>query len=217
MLKICLQCHKEFNVKYDKRRKFCRPGCASIYNNKLRPLKKNKPIISYKCAYCTQAFDPGKDKDRKFCSRSCSSKSNHPRQKPKFATCTNCGGQTTYSSCGRARKFCDTCLKSKCQYMENLTIKEASYERKDANRYRKIRHHAHEVAKRSLGERKCSKCNYNKHVELAHINGISYFHENTKLSVVNAPSNLMWLCPNCHWEFDHPNPDCIISHEDIKN
>lgn len=212
MLKICLQCNKEFNAGYDhKKRKFCRPGCASTYNGLRRP-KKIRPTICYKCRLCNQDFNPGKDRDKKFCSMVCSSKFNNPRQKPEFATCTNCGGKTTFTSAGPARKFCNACLKNKYQCAGDLTIKEACYERKDSNRYRKIRHHAHEVARRSLGIQQCSRCPYDKHVELAHIKGISSFDPATKLNVVNDPSNLMWLCPNCHWEFDNPNPDLIKTH-----
>ena len=49
----------------------------------------------------------------------------------------------------------------------------------------------------------CSKCGYSKHVEVCHIKPISSFPEDTRLSIINDPSNLILLCPNCHWEFDN--------------
>lgn len=49
----------------------------------------------------------------------------------------------------------------------------------------------------------CQICGYDKHVEAAHIKAISSFSDDVKLSTINSPSNLLALCPNCHWEFDH--------------
>ena len=50
----------------------------------------------------------------------------------------------------------------------------------------------------------CEKCGYNKHVEVCHIKPISSFSNDTKVSDINDRSNILILCPNCHWEFDHP-------------
>lgn len=49
----------------------------------------------------------------------------------------------------------------------------------------------------------CQNCGYNKHIELCHIKPVSEFSLDTKLSIVNAPDNILVLCPNCHWEFDN--------------
>lgn len=49
----------------------------------------------------------------------------------------------------------------------------------------------------------CFVCGYDKHVELAHIQSISSFSTDTKLSEVNSSKNVVQLCPNCHWEFDN--------------
>lgn len=55
----------------------------------------------------------------------------------------------------------------------------------------------------SVGPRICRNCDYKKHVELAHIKPVHSFPKTAKLIEVNATKNLMWLCPNCHWEYDH--------------
>ena len=49
----------------------------------------------------------------------------------------------------------------------------------------------------------CSKCGYDKHVEICHIKSISSFSDETLLSTINHGSNIIALCPNCHWELDN--------------
>lgn len=52
-----------------------------------------------------------------------------------------------------------------------------------------------------------SQLSYNsknsKHIEVCHIRPIADYPPDTLLSVINDTSNLIGLCPNCHWEFDH--------------
>lgn len=48
----------------------------------------------------------------------------------------------------------------------------------------------------------CANCNYSKHVELCHIKPIKDFSETSSISEINSDSNIIQLCPNCHWEFD---------------
>ena len=57
---------------------------------------------------------------------------------------------------------------------------------------------------------KCSRCPYSKHVEVAHIKAIASFSEDTLLSVVNHPDNLVVLCPNCHWELDNLDENSLF-------
>lgn len=81
------------------------------------------------------------------------------------------------------------------------TLNDFSYERKDANRYSKIRGQARCVAKKR--EQKCTKCGYDKHVETCHIKAINSFPMDTPISIINSEENLILLCPNCHWEKDN--------------
>lgn len=82
-----------------------------------------------------------------------------------------------------------------------MILKDFIYEEKDANRFSKIRMMARKITKNR--EQKCSKCNYNKHVETCHIKSISSFLLETPISVINSEENLILLCPNCHWEKDN--------------
>ena len=54
-----------------------------------------------------------------------------------------------------------------------------------------------------LNQCKCVVCGYDKHIEIAHIKAVSEFSESSKLSEINDPNNLIALCPNHHWEYDH--------------
>lgn len=49
----------------------------------------------------------------------------------------------------------------------------------------------------------CANCNYKNHVELCHIKSVSSFSDEALITEINAPENLIYLCPNCHWEFDN--------------
>jgi len=59
----------------------------------------------------------------------------------------------------------------------------------------------------------CMNCGYNKHVEVCHIHPISLFPMDAAIDEINDLSNLVLLCPNCHWELD--NLDLQI-HTNIK-
>jgi hypothetical protein len=56
---------------------------------------------------------------------------------------------------------------------------------------------------KTLKRQPCKNCGYSKHVELAHIKGVSSFPKTATLGEVNHSNNLLPLCPNCHWEFDN--------------
>jgi hypothetical protein len=54
-----------------------------------------------------------------------------------------------------------------------------------------------------LSKGSCQRCHYALHVEIAHIRAVSTFPETATIGEVNARSNVLGLCPNCHWEFDN--------------
>jgi predicted restriction endonuclease len=49
----------------------------------------------------------------------------------------------------------------------------------------------------------CAICGYNQHVEAAHRRPVSDFPDEATVSEINEPANLVYLCPNHHWEHDH--------------
>lgn len=134
----------------------------------------------------------------KFCSMSCAAKYNNKMypKRPKTQSLCSCGSPKTTRS-----KFCKTCRPKAGQ---DLTLAEARYSQHgQQNKYSLIRQRARYSAQQA-GMTCCSKCGYSKHVEIAHIKPVHSFPDTTMISEINHISNLLALCPNCHWEFDHP-------------
>ena len=68
-----------------------------------------------------------------------------------------------------------------------------------------------ELWTRQTKKKICNVCGYNKHVEVAHLKPIHSFPKETLLETVNNISNLLYLCPNCHWEHDNGLLDATTS------
>ena len=154
-----------------------------------------KPIIH--CHVCDK-----ETKNPKYCSRSCAAKINNslfpknpkrPRHK-----CPNCQSFTTSKAklCRKCNSFIDL------QNFGEKTIEDFSstYAR---HKYQGIRHHAHRVAKYYNIKKECPFCDYKNHTQLCHIKDIGKFDKTTKIKVVNDLKNLIYLCPNHHWDLDH--------------
>jgi hypothetical protein len=111
------------------------------------------------------------------------------------------------------RKYCNDCLviyrnrnSSIKKDIKDRTLKdfvESHVQKSKSNKYCGIRINAKKIMTRAKKDKCCAKCNYNKHVEICHIKAISEFEENTLISVINDINNLIYLCPNCHWEYDN--------------
>jgi len=48
----------------------------------------------------------------------------------------------------------------------------------------------------------CVNCQYSLHVEVCHKQAIVDFPDSSTIADVNHPDNILFLCRNCHWEFD---------------
>lgn len=66
-----------------------------------------------------------------------------------------------------------------------------------------IRKLAQKSFESSKGEYKCPVCGYTNHIEVAHIKAVADFSNDSLITEINDPSNLIGLCPNHHWEFDN--------------
>ena len=157
-----------------------------------------------------QCLSCGKETNNpKFCSRSCSATYTNKLQ-PKRATkkiCTVCGERVLsyrHSKC-------------KTHWEEFLDNKKLQYKYKTLGEYRnlqsvkgkgssQVNSHIRLFARlwlKHLTKVPCVKCGYSKHVQLAHIRAVCDFSDDELLLDVNAESNVVPLCPNCHWEFDN--------------
>lgn len=145
-----------------------------------------------------------------FCSRKCSAAINSAKkQKYKNLVCMRC--ETTFQTTMRhqSKNLCITCkrINNSKSRLKFRTIKDFTSRPHLVGKHPSWHHAQIRSLNRDwnsdLKSSGCQVCGYNKHVELAHIKPLSKFDENTTLEIVNAPDNILVLCPNCHWEFDH--------------
>lgn len=62
---------------------------------------------------------------------------------------------------------------------------------------------ARRVYKSSGRKYECKICGYNAHVDIGHIKDVKDFPDSATVGEMNNINNLVPLCPNHHWEFDH--------------
>jgi hypothetical protein len=146
-----------------------------------------------KCINCnTPTANP------KFCSRNCAATHNNkiaPKRK-RSIKCKSCKG---FATAGRLN--CELCIDSK-RILYTDTLGQAIKKAKGRSR---ALSHIRGFAKRRLNPKNnsCKNCGYNKHTETCHIKPIRDFQNENLISDINSPKNIIILCPNCHWEFDH--------------
>lgn len=144
----------------------------------------------------------------KFCSKSCSAKITNKTPKRKAQKhCVKCNKPLK----NKKSVFCsehfheDMLNKKHCfenltllDYVEKTSIKKLAI----SSKFAPIRNFARSWNKNKT-KLPCYNCGYSKHVELCHIKALSSFPLTAKLSEVNHSTNIVQLCPNCHWEFDN--------------
>jgi hypothetical protein len=158
--------------------------------------------MNVQCKNCGKNFEKAnaqiKRSSNHYCSRSCSASINNKNSPRKVKTkqCELCSNLILSS-----RKKCPECIQNLKPH--DYMLKDAIYySHHKSSAFALVRSRARLIAK-NLGMNKCVKCGYNKHVEIAHIKPISEFSLDAKLSEINHESNILPLCPNCHWEYDH--------------
>jgi hypothetical protein len=176
----CKGCAKPIALKEDEkiqraqRRRYCGPACRDL----TRSTSSTFPAqITGMCAICGTEFQyTKKHRDsyvRRFCSLTCGRTS-----------ATRAVGKQLLSD---DRTKGDLFASSKSWQSARTTI----------------RRHAAIVIVRDVAEKKCKVCGYANHVEIAHIRAVSDFSDEATLGQINSPNNLIYLCPNHHWEYDN--------------
>ena len=135
----------------------------------------------------------------KFCSRSCAAKQNNvlvPKRRP-AGSCFRCGRPVP-----RRHKYCPDHRSNKPLDRSQPIRAVADGSDHPARRHARLRQDArrHYLAARPY---RCVRCGYDKHIEVCHKRPLTSFPLDAPISVVNSLDNLVGLCPNCHWEFDH--------------
>jgi 5-methylcytosine-specific restriction endonuclease McrA len=135
----------------------------------------------------------------RFCSRNCAARYNNrmfPKRKSKKFYCKYCGIEV-----GPRKAACPNCNPWNIDWSQRIIgelRRTADYQ---ANA--RVRYHSRVVYKSSNRPKCCQRCGYDKYYEVCHIHAISEFPDEALVREVNDIDNLIGLCPNCHWEFDH--------------
>lgn len=139
-----------------------------------------------------------------FCNKSCAAKFNNPF-KAVTKVCKNCNKVHERSTADTCSTRCSMEQRMKTCFLQDLI------KRNRANRFDTVRQNARAYSK-YVYPKCCMLCGYNKHYEVCHVRSLSSFVGNESLFVINNKSNLIHLCSNCHWEFDHG----MISEEAVR-
>ena len=145
------------------------------------------------CQWCSSPMllkDKQKIRDvkiKKFCNHSCFAKDMHSKRIKK----------------PRAPKIrIRATPKEVTEYIEQCTIQQLQDK---GQTYQPIRSAITKYARKQMKniEKICYQCGYDSHVEVCHIKAVASWPKTTPFSEINAKENLVYLCPNHHWEFDH--------------
>lgn len=153
-----------------------------------------QPTVPKPCAFCGELTT-----NPQFCSKSCAASYNNahfPKRQRKVRHCRHCG-----IIISRGRTVCDDCNPSSVDWSQRTlgSLQEGARYQVSA----KVRDLARYNYDKANLPRACANCGYDKHVEICHIHAINRFPDDTPIAKINALSNLIALCPNCHWEFDN--------------
>lgn len=184
------------NIKRGRKRTTCSAKCAASLRRKYIDRSKL-------CKNCGETFIFEKT-EQKFCSKSCSAKFTNQKRKKYCTICdiAEVKGKTNFcKECREERAFS---LRENDSY-RIMTLKELRDKYGTHQFHGKVRGHARSVFKRSKLEYKCAvpNCEFNLHVQIAHIISIKDFPETATIFEVNQIENLKPLCPNHHWMYDH--------------
>lgn len=147
------------------------------------------------CLTCKQVIKVTKKvyeaREKKFCNRKCfgknQSKKYEENKKPKVKSEPKL----------RIRKVVESIIPNKT--LQELKEKGKNYQ----SRRSIICKNARVTLNRHDANQTCKVCNYSLHVEVCHVKPVKSFSIDAKISEINALENLIYLCPNHHWEFDN--------------
>ena len=151
---------------------------------------------------------------RRFCSKGCASRNRlSMASNPPIAICQECGERfpLVHNRNGGGyiqRKLCDQCwdLARPIRTLADKTLGDILQhyngdKRKLASWIRTSGHLGRKAVMPTKYE--VPRCNYSLHLERCHIRGVSDFPLTATVREVNVSENIVHLCPNHHWEFDH--------------
>jgi HNH endonuclease/MYM-type Zinc finger with FCS sequence motif len=157
------------------------------------------------CEHCKQVIEvaPGQKvasmREKRFCNQSCAAKFRNASRKGIQKYCAACSRPIQ-----RHNELCGSCERARRKFTVSMTKGELFARRSTYQSARShIKRHANEVYTLSGKPQFCAVCGYTTHVEICHIRSVASFGDATTLAEINAPDNLIALCPNHHWEYDN--------------
>ncbi len=198
---LCLECGVAIIRERSHGRKdqfrFCSRACYFEY--------RKIEVRTWTCPTCHETVSRkvrGSDKGI-FCSPLCSSLSRSTGEK-------KLGGKTAWNTCSRCDRpksgggskggICIYCRRQEDkERIDAMTLGELRETLGTHAFHAKVRGYARRIG---VGQA-CLECGYSNHVVVCHIKPVSDFSMNATISEVNTEDNLVSLCPNHHWEFDH--------------
>jgi predicted restriction endonuclease len=153
------------------------------------------------CNHCHSQYNSSRI-NQKYCSVSCrNSHSVSEWRKKTMKCCQQCNNLILKES-----NLCREC-QTKTKELKNVTLGEYKQKLSVKNKHPSWATTHIRLFNRSWNKELlkfgCQKCGYSNHIELAHIKSIRDFSDDSLISVINDPSNILVLCPNHHWEFDN--------------
>ena len=140
----------------------------------------------------------------RFCSRQCAARVTNRetiKRPRRMRTCIDCDASFYHPT--RSRKRCEICRgRADLRNKPLSAFLHPSNERHRAWKFSDIRADARRRYADELLQG-CEICGYSIHVEIAHVAAVRSFPLTATVGEVNARSNVRFLCPNHHWEFDH--------------
>ena len=158
-----------------RRKKFCNHSCSAAFTNKVHP--KRKAVVEGKCGRCGRSIVFGRRPSGGISS---------------VRFCKDCRGMAKLESKGYETLIGDR------------TKGDIRRRHKTYTGFRNaIARHAR-VSYMSLRlPMVCRVCGYSKWVDICHIRSVASFDDSVTIKEINSSKNLMGLCKNHHWEYDH--------------
>lgn len=141
---------------------------------------------------------------KKFCNRSCAASSNNRGVRRHGDGSKECSGCGAFISRHNRSGLCKDCYSNSYwgKPLNDLVLSDVVYRKHHrAAAFSYVRERARFWLKNNR-EMRCEYCGYGNHVECAHVKAINTFSEDTLILEINHPDNLLWLCPNHHWELE---------------
>jgi len=155
---------------------------------------KRKKFAAKPCLECKEETN-----NFRFCSQKCLMDNRRKKEKKKYY-CKYCN---ILISIGYNNNIvCKKCNHNSVDW-STITINILKNKLPTFQFHARIRALARSIYKKSGKPLHCSRCNYRNHFEICHIKPIKDFNDNDSIASINDLSNLICLCPNCHWDLDH--------------